>query len=274
MDREEVSSGPQRGRLKVFLGAAAGVGKTYAMLGEARDLKAAGVDVVIGYLEAHLRRFTEMDVDWLLDRKPQLCLVDELAHTNHPGGRHAKRWQDVEELLDADIDVFTTVNIQHLESLNDKISELTGVPARCASGSPRGASTRPRRSPPRWPTSSAPRTWSRCAPWRSARWPSSRRRARPAAGTASGQGWPSGCWSASTGARTPRAWCGGRRGSHAASTGACTCSTSPPTPTRCRRRPPRPSTAPPGWLPTSAPPCSGARARSRPRWWRWPPRSA
>src|SRR6266498_1291585 len=110
MDREEVSSGPQRGRLKVFLGAAAGVGKTYAMLGEARDLKAAGVDVVIGYLEAHLRRatedraaglevgprrvarvggrtFTEMDVDWLLDRKPQLCLVDELAHTNHPGGR-------------------------------------------------------------------------------------------------------------------------------------------------------------------------------------------
>jgi two-component system sensor histidine kinase KdpD len=153
MDREEVSSGPQRGRLKVFLGAAAGVGKTYAMLGEARDLKAAGVDVVIGYLEAHLRRatedraaglevaprrvarvggrtFTEMDVDWLLDRKPQLCLVDELAHTNHPGGRHAKRWQDVEELLDADIDVFTTVNIQHLESLNDKIFELTGVRVR------------------------------------------------------------------------------------------------------------------------------------------------
>src|SRR6266542_807514 len=153
MDREEVSSGPQRGRLKVFLGAAAGVGKTYAMLGEARDLKAAGVDVVIGYLEAHLRRatedraaglevaprrvarvggrtFTEMDVDWLLDRKPQLCLVDELAHTNHTGGRHAKRWQDVEELLDADIDVFTTVNIQHLESLNDKIFELTGVRVR------------------------------------------------------------------------------------------------------------------------------------------------
>src|SRR6266498_1697095 len=108
MDREELSSGPGIGRLKVFLGAAAGVGKTYAMLGEARDLKAAGVDVVIGYLEAHLRRatedraagpevaprrvvrvgdrtFTEMDPDWLLDRKPQLCLVDELAHTNHPG---------------------------------------------------------------------------------------------------------------------------------------------------------------------------------------------
>src|SRR6266536_3075766 len=123
MDRQEQSSGPGRGRLKVFLGAAAGVGKTYAMLGEARDLTAAGVDVVVGYLEAHQRRatedraaglevaprrvvrvggrtFTEMDLDWLLDRKPQLCLVDELAHTNHPGG------------------------------LNDKIFELTGVRVR------------------------------------------------------------------------------------------------------------------------------------------------
>src|SRR6266511_4072934 len=136
MDREEVSSGPQRGRLKVFLGAAAGVGKTYAMLGEAR-LRRATEDRAAG-LEVGPRRvarvggrtFTEMDVDWLLDRKPQLCLVDELAHTNHPGGRHAKRWQDVEELLDADIDVFTTVNIQHLESLNDKIFELTGVRVR------------------------------------------------------------------------------------------------------------------------------------------------
>src|SRR6266511_959560 len=107
MDREEVSSGPQRGRLKVFLGAAAGVGKTYAMLGEARDLKAAGLDVAPRRVaRVGGRTFTEMDVDWLLDRKPQLCLVDELAHTNHPGGRHAKRWQDVEELLDADIDVF------------------------------------------------------------------------------------------------------------------------------------------------------------------------
>jgi two-component system, OmpR family, sensor histidine kinase KdpD len=141
------------GRLKVVLGAAAGVGKTYAMLGEARDLVAAGVDVVVGYLEAHGRRatedraggmevaprrtvrvggrpFTEMDVDWLLERHPQLCLVDELAHTNLPGGRNAKRWQDVEELLHAGIDVYTTVNIQHLESLNDKIFELTGVRVR------------------------------------------------------------------------------------------------------------------------------------------------
>ena len=142
-----------RGRLKVFLGAAAVVGKSYAMLGEARDLKAAGVDVVIGYLEPHGRRatedraaglevaprrvarvqgrpFAEMDTDWLLERTPQLCLVDELAHTNHPGGRNAKRWQDVEELLEAGIDVFTTVNIQHLESLNDKIHEVTGVRVR------------------------------------------------------------------------------------------------------------------------------------------------
>jgi two-component system sensor histidine kinase KdpD len=154
MDRDEGSAGSSgRGRLKIFLGAAAGVGKTYAMLGEARDLKAAGVDVVVGYLEAHGRRatedraaglevaprravrrggrtFTEMDLDWLLDRKPQLCLVDEIAHTNHPGGRHPKRWQDVEELLDAGIDVVTTVNIQHLESLNDKIFDLTGVRVR------------------------------------------------------------------------------------------------------------------------------------------------
>jgi two-component system, OmpR family, sensor histidine kinase KdpD len=142
-----------RGRLKVFLGAAAGVGKSYAMLGEARDLKAAGVDVVIGYLEPHGRRatedraaglevaprriarvqgrpFAEMDTDWLLERMPQLCLVDELAHSNHPGGRNAKRWEDVEELLDAGVDVFTTVNIQHLESLNDRVHEITGVRVR------------------------------------------------------------------------------------------------------------------------------------------------
>jgi two-component system sensor histidine kinase KdpD len=141
------------GRLKIFLGAAAGVGKTYAMLGEARLLKAAGVDVVIGYLEAHGRRttedraagfevaprrlvrvsghpWTEMDLDWVIDRNPQLVLVDELAHTNLPGGRHAKRWMDVEELLAGRIDVFTTVNVQHLESLNDKVAELTGVRVR------------------------------------------------------------------------------------------------------------------------------------------------
>jgi two-component system sensor histidine kinase KdpD len=153
MDYDQGRRPPRRGRLRIFLGAAAGVGKTYAMLGEARGLKAAGVDVVIGYLEAHGRRatedraagievaprrvirrgdrtFTEMDVDWILQRGPQLCLVDELAHTNQPGGRNAKRWQDVEELLNAGIDVDTTVNIQHLESLNDKIYEITGVRVR------------------------------------------------------------------------------------------------------------------------------------------------
>jgi two-component system, OmpR family, sensor histidine kinase KdpD len=153
MDHDQGRRSPRAGRLRIFLGAAAGVGKTYAMLGQARDLRAAGVDVVIGYLEAHGRRatedraagievtprrvvrrgdrtFTEMDTDWVLQRAPQLCLVDELAHTNHPGGRNAKRWQDVEELLEAGIDVDTTVNIQHLESLNDKIYELTGVRVR------------------------------------------------------------------------------------------------------------------------------------------------
>jgi two-component system sensor histidine kinase KdpD len=141
------------GRLKLFLGAAAGVGKTYAMLGEARHLKAAGVDVVVGYLEPHGRRatedraaglevaprrvvrvqgrpWTEMDADWIVERNPQLALVDELAHTNLPGGRHDKRWMDVADLLAAGIDVYTTVNIQHLESLNDKVLELTGVRVR------------------------------------------------------------------------------------------------------------------------------------------------
>ena len=141
------------GRLKVFLGAAAGVGKSFAMLGEARHAVEAGIDVVVGYLEAHGRRATEdrearlevaprraadvggrpwtdLDLDWLLARAPQLCLVDELAHTNLPGGRHGKRWQDVGDLLGAGIDVWTTVNIQHLESLNDKVADLTGVRVR------------------------------------------------------------------------------------------------------------------------------------------------
>lgn len=150
MDPEGLPAGSRRGRLKVFLGAAAGVGKTYAMLGEARELTGSGVDVVVGYLEAHGRRatearagglevaprriirlkgrpFTDMDLGWLLQRGPQLCLVDELAHTNHPGGRNDRRWQDVEDLLDDGVDVYTTVNIQHLESLNDKIHEITGI---------------------------------------------------------------------------------------------------------------------------------------------------
>ncbi len=140
-----------RGKLKIFLGYAAGVGKTYAMLDAAAHArKEAGVDVVIAYVETHGRVeteallhgleiisrrrieyrgsiLTEMDVDAVLARKPQLALVDELAHTNATGSRHPKRYQDVEELLDAGIDVYTTLNIQHLESLNDVVAQITGI---------------------------------------------------------------------------------------------------------------------------------------------------
>src|SRR5207302_2502797 len=142
-----------RGRLKIFLGYAAGVGKTYAMLEAARRERAAGVDVVVGYVEPHGRRETEtlleglevlpartlayrgaslreFDLDAALARHPQLILVDELAHTNAEGLRHAKRWQDVQELLGAGIDVFTTLNVQHVESLNDVIAQITGVVVR------------------------------------------------------------------------------------------------------------------------------------------------
>ncbi|MER7674538.1 DUF4118 domain-containing protein [Kitasatospora sp. NPDC096128] len=141
------------GKLRVFLGAAPGVGKTYAMLREGRRLRGEGVDVVVGLVETYGRRGTaeqlgdlpvlprravpyrgteqsELDVDALLARRPQLALVDELAHTDVPGGRHKKRWQDVRELLDAGIDVATTLNIQHLESLNDVVEEITGVAQR------------------------------------------------------------------------------------------------------------------------------------------------
>ncbi|MCA9968913.1 MAG: sensor histidine kinase KdpD, partial [Anaerolineales bacterium] len=137
-------------RLKIFLGYAAGVGKTYAMLEAAQQRRAAGVDVVVGYVDTHGRSetipllanleqvpprqfayhglaFAEMDIDAILARRPQLVLVDELAHTNAPGGRHAHRYQDVLELLNAGIDVYTTVNIQHLESLNDVVAQITGV---------------------------------------------------------------------------------------------------------------------------------------------------
>jgi len=142
-----------RGKLKVFLGYAAGVGKTYQMLEEARELTDQGVDVVIGYFEPHGRKdtiakaqgletvprqkveyrgvlFEEMDTDAILRRMPKLCVVDELAHTNVPGLPHAKRWEDVLVLLNAGIDVFTTVNIQHLESLNDQVFSFTGVRVR------------------------------------------------------------------------------------------------------------------------------------------------
>lgn len=138
------------GRLTVFLGAAPGVGKTYAMLSRARELHRQGTDVVIGIVETHGRSDTqalveglpsiprqkveyqgraleEMDLDGLLTRKPTIALVDELAHRNVPGSRHERRWQDVEELLNAGIDVYTTVNIQHLESLNDVVHQITGI---------------------------------------------------------------------------------------------------------------------------------------------------
>ena len=142
-----------RGRLKVFLGMAPGVGKTYEMLQEARARREQGQDVVVGIVETHGRSETqallqgleivprrqipymgrtleEMDLDAVLARRPQVALVDELAHTNGPGSRHPKRYQDVEELLAAGIDVLTTVNIQHLESLNDVVARITRVQVR------------------------------------------------------------------------------------------------------------------------------------------------
>ena len=142
-----------RGKLKVFFGACAGVGKTFAMLAEAQRLRAQGLDIVTGVVETHGRKETaamleglptlphkriahrgrhvqEFDLDAALARRPALILMDELAHSNAPGSRHPKRWQDVEELLEAGIDVFTTVNVQHLESLNDVVSGVTGIQVR------------------------------------------------------------------------------------------------------------------------------------------------
>lgn len=142
-----------RGKLKIFLGYAAGVGKTFAMLEAAHQRKEQGLDVVVGYVETHKRaeteelvaglevlsrrsvdyhnvQMTELDVDAVLRRRPKLVLVDEFAHTNAPGSRHPKRFQDVEEILDEGIDVYTTLNIQHLESLNDIVAQVTGVVVR------------------------------------------------------------------------------------------------------------------------------------------------
>ena len=143
----------RRGRLKVFLGYAAGVGKTYQMLAEAHELKRRGVDVVVGYFEPHGRKetialsenletvprkiveyrgskFEEMDTDGVLRRHPTVAIVDEFPHTNVPGSERLKRWEDVHVLLDAGIDVLTTMNVQHLESLNDQIWQSTGVRVR------------------------------------------------------------------------------------------------------------------------------------------------
>ena len=142
-----------RGRLKVYIGSAAGVGKTYRMLTEAHELRARGVDVVVGFVETHARADTEaqvkdievmrrkvveyrgvdlseMDVDAILARRPEVAIVDELAHTNLPGSKHRKRWEDVLELLDAGINVISAVNVQHLESLNDVVQQTLGVSVR------------------------------------------------------------------------------------------------------------------------------------------------
>lgn len=143
----------ERGRLKVYLGSSAGTGKTYRMLNEAHDLRRRGIDVVVGVVETHGRAETaaqirdldiiprmkieyrnvvleEMDLDGIVARHPKVALVDELAHTNVPGSKHGKRWQDVRDLLDEGINVITTVNVQHLESLNDIIQQNLGVTVR------------------------------------------------------------------------------------------------------------------------------------------------
>jgi two-component system sensor histidine kinase KdpD len=147
------SESAARGRLKIFLSYAAGAGKTYRMLDEAQQLKKQGVDVVVGYFEPHGRKdtidmteglemmprrqleyrgcaFEEMDTDAILRRAPKVCAVDEFPHTNIPGSKRAKRWEDVMVLLDAGIDVMTTMNLQHLESLNDEIFQISGIRVR------------------------------------------------------------------------------------------------------------------------------------------------
>ncbi|MCT9935221.1 sensor histidine kinase KdpD [Planotetraspora sp. A-T 1434] len=151
----ELGSGGRvtRGRLRVYLGAAPGVGKTFAMLSEGRRALERGRDVVVGFVETHGRArtaelldgmeivprrtipyrgttFTELDAEALIARRPKVALIDELAHTNVPGSRNAKRWEDIEDVLDAGIDVVSTVNIQHLESVNDVVQQITGVPQR------------------------------------------------------------------------------------------------------------------------------------------------
>ncbi|MGL5616125.1 MAG: ATP-binding protein [Sarcina sp.] len=143
----------KKGKLKIFFGYAAGVGKTYAMLSEARELLLEGIDVVVGYVEPHSRpetmellngleklpekeisyrgiKIKEFDLDLALQRKPEIILVDELAHSNAKGLRHSKRWQDIEELLSAGIDVYSTVNVQHIESLNDIVETITKISVR------------------------------------------------------------------------------------------------------------------------------------------------
>src|SRR5450755_2793401 len=152
-DEEQTYGQSGRSQLKVFLGYAAGVGKTYRMLEEAQQLKRQGKDIVVGYFEPHGRKdtiakatgleliprravayrggtFQEMDTTGILSRRPAICVVDELAHTNVPGSERAKRWEDVEVLLASGIDVMTNMNIQHLESLNDQVFRITGIRVR------------------------------------------------------------------------------------------------------------------------------------------------
>ena len=140
----------KRGKLKIYIGMAPGVGKTYRMLVEAKELVKSGIDVYIGYIETHQRAETlaltegipliprkkvfykgkqleEMDIDAILTQKPAVVLVDELAHSNIPGSRHEKRWQDIKELIEAGINVITTVNIQHIETINEKVEKIVGV---------------------------------------------------------------------------------------------------------------------------------------------------
>jgi two-component system sensor histidine kinase KdpD len=146
----ESSPRTERGALKIYLGYAAGVGKTYQMLDDAQRARAAGADIIIGYFEPHGRRdtiaktegleiiprqkipyrgatFEEMDTEAVIARHPAICVVDEFAHTNVPGSPHAKRWEDVRLIRNARIDVWTTVNVQHIESLNDQVWQVTGV---------------------------------------------------------------------------------------------------------------------------------------------------
>lgn len=148
-----LTSGTRRGWLTIYIGAAPGVGKTYKMLQDANDWRRQGIDVVIGLIETHGRKETaeqigalevlplkemvfqgrtyhELDVQGIIKRRPQVVLIDELAHTNVPGSTHAKRYQDIEEILQHGIDVVTAVNIQHLESLQDKVEHITGVKVR------------------------------------------------------------------------------------------------------------------------------------------------
>ena len=150
---EEEERQAQRGKLKIYLGAAPGVGKTYAMLHDAIEKRKSGLDVVVGVAESHGRHeidgmlkhfeiiprktvdyhdksFKEFDLDVALQRHPGLILIDEMAHTNAPGLRHSKRWQDIKEFLDRGIDVYTTLNVQHIESLKDDVAQIIQAPIR------------------------------------------------------------------------------------------------------------------------------------------------